>query len=489
MRKQLNYICLLFSFVLFVACSEGQPDLPEHKWLTLLGGTEGEDANGIISEESFVYVIGRTHSKTFPSIYWERAGHNDCFITKLDDMGNIIWSERLAGHDDDHCTDIISYDGYLYVTGYTKSEEFLKGIMREEKITKGDYDAFVVKLEDLGDRIRKIWATFVGGALKSDKAYSISAANGKVVIVGQTASEHFEMVRCISCTLNGYTDAFFAILSAYDGSILRSEYLGGSGDESAFGVYMGGTYRTRIYLTGSTSSKDFPLSAYAMQKFHKGGIYDAFIVALDQNGNVKYSTYWGGDGYDVGKDIAIDFNGVPDSDDVAIIVGETESSNLDSSTMQHTLMGKSDGFILKLTPNGHYLRESYFGGNGLDHFSSIAVDTSMKGCNMYITGETRSDINFYSNSFIQPSYGGGIGDAFLLQLCWSEVYAHYWDFWCNYSTYFGGSGLDTGLGVAYSNGNAWIAGSTMSDDMPTGYVCPICDRAGDLDAFVANIEF
>src|SRR5438093_12198690 len=74
--------------------------------------------------------------------------------------------------------------------------------------------------------------------------------------------------------------------------------------------------RTRIavdsagsaYVTGETSSANFPTTARAFQT-SLGGISDAFVTKLDSNGLLVYSTYLGGSGGDGGHGIALDSAG------------------------------------------------------------------------------------------------------------------------------------------------------------------------------------
>ena len=62
-----------------------------------------------------------------------------------------------------------------------------------------------------------------------------------------------------------------------------------------------------VYVTGQTSSFDFPLES-AMQSSKLGGLlsYDAFVIKLDSVGGLIFSTYLGGSGDDIGWSIALD---------------------------------------------------------------------------------------------------------------------------------------------------------------------------------------
>ncbi len=102
----------------------------------------------------------------------------------------------------------------------------------------------------------------------------------------------------------------------------------------------------------------------------------------------------------------------------------------------------------------------YPGGGGDDLGYSIAVDSSGYA---YITGETWS-AGYLTSQGILPyqSNNAGLGDTFVTKLDITGVLAD-----IVYSTYLGGSGVDSGRGIAIdSTGNAYIAGETTSSDFP-----------------------
>ena len=108
--------------------------------------------------------------------------------------------------------------------------------------------------------------------------------------------------------------------------------------------------------------------------------------------------------------------------------------------------------------------------------NAIAVDA---GGNVYIVGTTLG-LQFGVSNSPQPSYGGGVGDAFLIKL----------DRFGNlvYSTYLGGPGTDNGEGVAVdSNGNAYITGSAQGGFPLANALQPVYG-GGTSDVFVAKLQ-
>ena len=158
-------------------------------------------------------------------------------------------------------------------------------------------------------------------------------------------------------------------VAAYDPSrpliidpvLVYSTYLGGSGDEVGRGIAVDGA--GSAYVTGNTSSTDFPTTAGAAQTTFAGGT-DAFVTKLDATGSgLVYSTYLGGSGSDIGHGIAVDGAGS------AYVTGITESTDFPTTAgaAQTTLAGVVDAFVTKLNATGSGLIYStYLGGSDDD---------------------------------------------------------------------------------------------------------------------------
>jgi len=167
---------------------------------------------------------------------------------------------------------------------------------------------------------------------------------------------------------------------------------------------------------------------------------------------LSYSTYLGGAGTDKANAIAVDGNGS------AYVTGYADSTDFPVSggVVRPISGGGVDAFVTKLNSTGSAIVYStYLGGNGDDRGFSIAVDGSG---NAYVTGWTGSN-DFPLTAAAQGSLGGG-RDAFVSKLNSSGTALLY-------STYLGGSGTDSGNGIAIdAGGAAYITGSTTSSNFP-----------------------
>jgi hypothetical protein len=183
-------------------------------------------------------------------------------------------------------------------------------------------------------------------------------------------------------------DVFVAKWDPTGTRLLWATYLGGSGDDFLSGMAVDAA--GNVYLTGWTSSSDFPVTSGAFQTQYHGtnsfGYYvvgDAFVTKLNSSGTaLVYSTYLGGTGSDSAGAIAVDATGN------AYVTGGTDSTDfpVTSGVIQSTLRG-SNAFVVKLNASGTALLFStYLGGSGYDIGNAIAVDPSGV---VYVGGNTQ----------------------------------------------------------------------------------------------------
>jgi len=230
-----------------------------------------------------------------------------------------------------------------------------------------------------------------------------------------------------------------------------STYVGGSVDD--YGRDIALDPNGNIYLTGRTSSSDFPTTTGAYDTVLD--FDDSYIIKLNSSGSVPvYSTFIGGNSYDYGY--AIDINTTGD----AYITGKTYSSNFPTTpgAWDTSYNGNYDAFALGLAANGSMLIYStYLGGNSIDIGNAIAVDTNGDA---YITGETGS-FNYPTTPGAYDTSKSGSYDVFVSKLnrLGSTLI---------YSTFIGDSGPEYGNGITFdSSGNAYVTGYTVSPGFPT----------------------
>ncbi len=395
------------------------------------------------------YVLRRGHDLGF-----EVAAYDTARPLIIDPT--LVYSTYLGGSGEDDGQGIaVDTSGNAYVTGRTLSSDFptTAGAF-QTTYGGGGYDAFVTKLNSTGTNL--LYSTYLGGS-GDDRGQGIALdSSGHAYVTGQTLSSDFPTTPgAFQTTLGGSHDAFVTKLNSTGTNLLYSTYLGGSIPDYGNGIAVDTS--GNAYVTGYTSSSDFPTTPGAFQTTYT--YVDAFVTKLNATGTgLLYSTYLGGSGGDLGWGIAVDTSGN------AYVTGQTQSSTdfpTTAGAFQTTYGGREDVFVTKLNSAGtNLLYSTYLGGSDFDYGNGIAVDSSG---NAYVTGVTYSDdFPTTAGAFQTTHRGGGYSrDAFVTQLNSTGTALLY-------STYLGGGSEDYGNGIAVdTSGNAYVTGSTQSSDFPT----------------------
>ncbi|WP_299755008.1 SBBP repeat-containing protein [uncultured Chloroflexus sp.] len=394
-------------------------------YATFLGGSQWDSGEGIAVDESGnAYVAGYTQSADFPvtpraydKTYNSGAG-GDAFLAKLNPSGTILlYATFLGGSRDDYLYDIaLDGSGNVFMIGKTESADFPTTAGAYDTTYNGDYygDAFVAKLSSSGTEL--LYATFLGGS-GWDVGYDIALdGSGAAYVTGWTRSTDFPTTAgAYDRTYNGGGDVFVTKLNPNGTGLVYATFLGGSASDSIRGIAVDGS--GHAYVTGWTTSTDFPTTAGAYDTTFNGGDYDAFVAKLNPSGTgLVYATFLGGSTIDRGYSIAVDGSGN------AYVTGETSSVDFPTTSRAVSTIfngGDYDAFVVKLNPSGRELvYATFLGGNDWDTGRAIAVDESGNG---YVTGWTDSG-NFPTTPGVFDMTHNGYNDAFVVKLALADTY-------------------------------------------------------------------
>jgi uncharacterized repeat protein (TIGR01451 family) len=285
-------------------------------------------------------------------------------------------------------------------------------------------------------------------------------------------------------------------LGAYDRSqklvidpvLSYSSFLGGSGNE-ACSTITGGAVASgcpaisvdpafNVYVAGSTSSTDFPLTPTPTLPFQAAlaGTANVFVTKFVPSASstgpsyiIAFSTYLGGNGIDTSAGVAADA-----ASNVAV-AGTTTSTNFPTTANSFNPgpLGASANhvFVSELKSDGTALNYStYLAGNGTEKATGLALDIRGK---IYVSGTTTS--TDAGTGFPSTANGFQLSSKSANQFFFTEVDpALLGASSIPFSSYLGGAtatagGVTMGGGIAVDTSttpNVYITGGTDYSDLP-----------------------
>ncbi|MCL5962203.1 MAG: SBBP repeat-containing protein, partial [Chloroflexi bacterium] len=449
-----------------------------------LGGTSADEAAAIAVDRSgFAYVAGETSSSDFPVTAGpydpSLNGGTDVFAAKFNRAGTgLVYATFLGGAADDRANGLaVDGSGSAYLVGETSSMGFpTTSAAFRKTYAGGSQDAFATKLSPSGSALT--YSTFLGG---NDHDYAKAVAvdtNGSAYVAGYTTSSDFPSTpNAYDPSFNGFgqADPFLVKLNSSGSQPVYATFLGGTASDAAYGVALDAS--GAAYLTGFTTSGDFPVTPGAFDQGFNAGGYDGFVVKLNPAGTTLiYGTYLGGNNLDGPFGIAVDRLGW------AYVAGVTFSSNFPTTpgAFDHTFnaSGLSEGFVAKLQPSGSSLVYSTFiGGSSSDSLKGIAVDPA--GAAFVVGTTSSSDFPTTPGAFDRVLNGD---DAPMARLAPNGASL-------GYSVFLGGASSEEGLAIALdASGASYVAGRTASADFPIAAVTYDHSFNGVADGFVVKLR-
>ena len=388
MRKDFCvFLTLLVVFCFLTSCATSFHPAESKTWQKTYGGTGFDGAQCIQQTRDGGYIVcGWTDS-------FGSDGY-DGYLLKLDGSGNLKWQKMYGGDQEDwfNCVRQTSDGGYIAV-GWTYS------------YGQGLADVYVVKIDENG---KLNWQKTYGGS-GFDAGYCIEqTTDGGFIIVGESNS-----------FVSGPVDVYVVKIDA-NGNLKWQKTYDSDGSDEAFCIRKASD--DGYIIAGRSDPQNT-------------GMYDAYILKIDENGALSWQKTYGGDDWDEAKSIC------QTSDGGYVAVGVTNSFG-----------AEWDAYAFKIAPDGMLQWQHHFGGTGSDEAHDICQ--TMYG-DYIVVGVTYS-------------FGRG-GDVYLLKLDESGNQ--------KFSRNYGGNTFDEANSIeCTSDGRYIIAG--RSDSFGTG-----CD-----DVYVLKIE-
>lgn len=317
------------------------------QWQKTYGGTDDDRGTDIIQTADNGFAILGS-SKSNDGDVLENNGFEDFWISKLDASGNIVWEKSFGFAGADNGISLIqTNDGGYLLSGVldvsASGGEGNSKSLTAKRHAGGDY--WVIKLNATGE---KQWSRFFGGTFTDTSYDAIQVENNNYIIIGSSDSADVDI------TGNNGSYDFWILKVSESGALIWEKSFGGSQIDEARGIAMAsdGNY----VIVGDTRSNDTDVSK-------NNGAADLWIIKIAPDGNLIWEKSFGGNNFDVGRSIN------KTEDNGFIIAGNSISANGDVTTNQ----GQNDAWVLKIDANGNLEWQKTIGGSDFD-FAYDAVE-------------------------------------------------------------------------------------------------------------------
>lgn len=330
-----------------------------------------------------------------------------------------------------------------------------------------------------------VYCTYFGTSGNDEVTAVKMGPKGQLYITGWTTTSEFQYIDGAYDNVNaGLTDIFLAIVDTTDSNypLKYFSYLGGSNLDIplAMAVDAQGVF----YLTGTTTSTNFPLAGTNVVTSGAATTVAAFVTKVDPRlyggDSLVYSTYLcGSTGNDAGNAIAVDKDGK------IYVVGTTHSTDFPVTTSAYAavLYGPQDAFITKIDPDSGtpLVYSTYMGGELSDDGRAVAVDAN--GLIYFAVSTNSTQFPLEGPGYRQNLQGAldiAVGVIDPNQFGTPSM---------RYSTYFGGSGVEEVRAMTLdASNNMVLTGYTLSGDFPTTTGALSRQPLGNSDVFVSVVN-
>ena len=303
------------------------------EWSQNYGGSEDDAAHSIVQLTDGSYLIGGWTASS--GLGFSIKGEQDCWVIKIDSIGQIIWSKNYGGSGNDKIEAIQETEngGFIFAARSGSTDQDITNSHQGPCNSCGEADIWVVKCDSSGTIL---WEKSLGSASEeapwgiiktSDNGY---LAYGNTWGTGGDVSNHY-----------GESDAWLVKLDSI-GNIEWEKNYGGSLRDSPRSVVeaeVGG-----YLFSGMAESNDFDVDS------NYGG-QDVWVVKVDTSGQIEWEKNFGGSLNDSGTGVAITEDGN------YAVLGNSSSNDIDV-TINH---GAQDLWLLNVAQNGQMEWEKSIG--------------------------------------------------------------------------------------------------------------------------------
>lgn len=312
--------------------------------------------------------------------------------------------------------------------------------------------------------------TYLGGN-NNDGFITLTKDSNYIYIGGTISSSNFTFINKVYGRRGG--SDYIILKLDFEMKLIWGVIIASSNEDYLFDIAIDSS--GNIWGCGETSGSDFPTTLNAFQRTYKGGA-DGTIFALDPNGTLIYSTYFGGTAYEGLTNLVVNI------DNTIWFTGRTRSTDfpITPNAKKGILVEEYNTPIIKFSNNGTLLYSSFFGGFTSGAWTLGDVIDATNDGKIIIAGYTNSNSLPISPNAFQKTKNISF-DSFISVFDSTASIV-----WC---TYFGGSKADYGSQLTIDrNNNIYLLHYTSSPDLPVKNSNLMGQFFGILDIFISVFD-
>lgn len=473
------YCALILIFLFFSVCEKTNAQTPDWTWAKSFQDTGFVEGVTIAKDDmGNIYTAGHFEGAADfdPGIgiyYLTASGASDIFISKLDNSGNFIWAKRIGGQQIEFVTSIAVDDsGNVFTAGYFyDTVDFDPDTSFYNLTSVANEDLFFSKLDSSG---KFVWAVRIGGSGHEEATsigldstgnlYAAGAFNGLVDFDPDTTTFN------LGLPFSG-SNMFVLKLNPSGKFVWGKSLVGNPFSCTAKSIAVDAS--DNVYITGIfRSTTDFDPDMFGVFNLTTAGLFDIFILKLNNIGSFVWAKAMGGIYDDYGESIAVD------SAENVYTTGSfrgTADFNPGLPVFNLSSVNYGDIYISKLNGTGDFVWAKSIGGVNDDYAQAIVMD---KQFNIYTTGAFTGTVDFDPNLSLHNITSIGGQDVFILKLdsagnfIWTKT--------------VGGTNDDSGSSlIVDETDNVYTVGTFQSDTVDFG---PIMLTTQVSNTYVAKLD-
>lgn len=338
-----NLLPLAFIFISFFLNAQ-----PAIQWSKNYGGSQYEVGTCIKATKDGGYIMcGSTASND--SDVTKNYGNVDCWVVKINSIGQIEWQKNYGGSLVEEATSISpTTDGGYIVAGATNSNDSDVVGYHPGTLVGPTYDIWVFKIDSVG---KLQWQKTLGGT-SNDAAHSIIQTLDKgYIVVGESSSKNGDVVGNHAVFPYNSDDAWIVKLDSL-GNIQWSKCYGGTDDDGASDVLQ--TKDSNYVFCGNAKS----INGDVTNNYGNG---DVWVVKINSIGQILWQKNYGGSMNDATYSISSTNN------NGFVVVGQTQSNDIDVSGNH----GNVDAWIFRIDSIGNLQWQKCLGGSEYDQLQNV----------------------------------------------------------------------------------------------------------------------